>query len=349
MRNKIIVDGDGGGDEAQLLAVLLARPEEFNVLGTTAVHGNTDHDQVLENFGSILRMFRLDLRISYFPGAKMQLGDSEPLPGDGAHGDDGVGGVQLSKARVPPSRQQAADFILQTLRENPENTVTLTATGPLSNIAQALKDDPETLARAKEIVVMGGCIRKMPAYDMDYRQGNITPSTEFNFHMAAADARVVMESGILPLTLFPLDCTQQMEFTPKRELWMRRALRGADPQIVDDLANMMKAPEWLDKMKFNKHAFMHDVHTAMYLAAPDLYQGFFQNVSVNDTQANAELRGMSTGEPCLGETHQLTGQRNVLVMEDIVDPDKVFDKLVDSYQKLLLPKVPLYPTMDLAV
>ncbi|MFK7839211.1 MAG: nucleoside hydrolase [Bdellovibrionales bacterium] len=345
MRQKIIVDGDGGGDEAQLMAVLLARPEKFEVLGATAVHGNTHHDQVVENFGSILRMFRLDRRIPYFPGAKTELGKEHTLEGDGAHGDNGLGRATPEKARYPSKKQQTADFILQTLRDNPPGTVTITATGPLSNIAQALHDDPKTLAKAKEIVIMGGCIRQMPAHDMDFRQGNIHPKTEFNFHMAAADAKAVMQSGIAPMTLFPLDCTQQMEFTPKRELWMRRALRGANPDVVEDLVKMMKAPEWLDKMKFNKHAFMHDIHTAMYLEEGELYRGRFQEVTINDGQVK-ETRGMSTGSYRLGAMNPANTKHNVLVMEDILDPDRVFSKLIDSYKRLLLPKVPLYPTPD---
>lgn len=46
---KVIVDGDWGGDEMQLFAILLAHPDYVDVLGATCVFGNTSHWLVLEN------------------------------------------------------------------------------------------------------------------------------------------------------------------------------------------------------------------------------------------------------------------------------------------------------------
>ncbi len=327
----------------QLAAVLMARPEHFKIIGCTAVHGNTDHEHVLQNAGSILNLFRLDNRIPYFPGAQAPL-DKPALDGDGAHGDNGIGGILMPKANKPAQRQAASQFIIEQLRTNEPNTITITATGPLSNLAQVLRDSPETLSLAKQIIVMGGCTEKMPANDMAFRKGNITPDAEFNFHMAAADARSVIQSGVAPTVLFPLNCTQQMEFTPKRELQLRRALRGIAPQQIEQIIGMMKAPEWLDQMKFDSHSFMHDIHTALYLVRPDLYEGEYEILKVDDTEANKNLAGNVTAQPALDEIHRHTGQHNVLVMKEIKDTDKLFDIYIDSLRRLMLPKVPLYPT-----
>ena len=101
---------------------------------------------------------------------------------------------------VRPVAQSAGDFIVETLRRHP-GEITLLAVGPLQNIADALRKEPNLGSLAKRVVLMSGSIA-----------GNVwspTPVPEWNVVRATSDAQLTYST--LPLTIVPLDSTSYVK------------------------------------------------------------------------------------------------------------------------------------------
>jgi inosine-uridine nucleoside N-ribohydrolase len=96
----------------------------------------------------------------------------------------------------------AIDFITDMTAAAP-GEITLVATGPLTNIALALRREPRLTAWVRDFVIMGGSAGR----------GNVTPAAEFNIWADPEAAAMVFAAGFEKLTLVPLDATHRALIT----------------------------------------------------------------------------------------------------------------------------------------
>ncbi|KAF7553536.1 hypothetical protein G7Z17_g3547 [Cylindrodendrum hubeiense] len=265
---KVIILTDPGQDQAAAIMLMLGLPDRFEVMGLVATAGNIDLSYTLENS---LKLLELTGR----PEIPVFAGSSTPIKrdlviADHVHGPTGMDGPTLPVPTIKPSTKQGVDFIIETLRSEPPQTVTICSLSPLTNLALALLTAPDIAARIQEVVAMAG------AY---FEVGNITPTAEFNVYVDPEAAQGIFGSGV-KLTLLPLDVTHEMLSTRERLNAMKKL--GTNCAIA--LAEMLTFSESFDLKKYGWNgAPLHGPCVPLFLLEPEMFQGRLINVEVETT------------------------------------------------------------------
>ncbi|MEA5051592.1 MAG: nucleoside hydrolase [Oscillospiraceae bacterium] len=196
-RRKIIIDCDPGHDDA--IAILMgARHPKLELLGVTTVRGNQPLDVTTNNALNICQW--LDIDVPVCAGLERAIVRPSPIGESimvGSRDGSGLDGHTFGPQTKKADPRHAVNFIIDTLRAE-RGRVTLVPTGPLSNIAMAIRLAPDILPKIEEIVLMGGC----------YQLGNFTPAAEFNIYADAEAAHMVFTCG-RPVTMMGLDITRK--------------------------------------------------------------------------------------------------------------------------------------------
>jgi len=278
MAEKIIIDTDPGQDDA--IAILLAlASQELEVVGITAVAGNVPLQLTQRNARVICELAgRTDIPV--FAGCDRPL-TRQLVTAEHVHGKTGLDGFDISDPRMPLQETHAAEFIVDTLRTQPANSVTLCTLGPLTNIAAAFENTPDVIGRVRRIVMMGG------AY---FEVGNITPTAEFNIYVDPEAAEIVFGSGV-GLIVMPLDMTHKALVTRPRV----EAFRSLGTRVGHAVAAWTGFFERFDKNKYGwEGAPLHDPTVIAYLLEPSLFAGRYINVEI-ETRSDL-TRGMTVAD-----------------------------------------------------
>lgn len=272
---RVIIDTDPGVDDA--LALLLAmRSPELKIEAITPVAGNVPLDLTLPN---ALRMVEIAGRtdIPVAAGARAPL-LRRLVTATYAHGENGLGGAVFPEPTTKPVATPASELIRQIVRKYP-GEVTLIPIGPLTNIATALKSDPELASMVRGLTMMGGSLSG----------GNITPAAEFNVYVDPEAARIVFQSGI-PITMVGLDVTRKTSLTEEHV----RTLEAAQNPVSQAAA------------KIGRNAINHNRERG-YLVGPNMHDslavaGFLDPaiLQLQDYYVDVETEGELTAGETLG-------------------------------------------------
>jgi inosine-uridine nucleoside N-ribohydrolase len=272
---RIILDTDPGIDD--MMAIFLAlRSPELRVEAITPVCGNVPLEFTLAN---ALRLVEIADRTD----VPVAAGASHPLlrrlvTSGHVHGANGLGGVDFGAAKIKPGRETAPEIIRRIVRESP-GEITIVAVGPLTNVALALRSDPELAAMIPAIAIMGGSLSG----------GNITPAAEFNLYVDPEAARAVFDAQI-PLTVVGLDVTRKVLLSEAQI----RELEAANNPVSQAAGKVMRATyERMQKGGEVRVIAMHDPLTVASLIDPEV-------ITLQDFYVEVETEGEWTAGQTLG-------------------------------------------------
>jgi pyrimidine-specific ribonucleoside hydrolase len=190
----VVLDCDPGHDDAVALLLAVGSPR-IDLRAVTTTFGNCSVEDSTRNALRVLTLAgAADVPVAR--GAAGPLSAEVEL-GNYVHGASGLDGPELPEPQSAPVEQTAVQLIRRVLDEAPD-PVTIVAIGPITNIGQLLRDDPQLVSRIREVIFMGGSTER----------GNHTPAAEFNTYADPEALDIVLNSGV-PVRMVGLNLTHQ--------------------------------------------------------------------------------------------------------------------------------------------
>jgi len=227
-RRKVIIDEDAagpGGSNLQAIMTVVQSPG-IETLGIAVVSGDQWRDEELTHILRLLEVVgRTDIPV--LPGAVFPLVHTreQALLDEALFGKINYMGAWdprwwhepfvVPSAAVPegmpttkPASEDAAHFMLRMVHQYPHQ-VTLIAVGPMTDMALALRLDPQFSELAQELVFMGGSINPVT----DAAEWESDPRHEFNFWFDPEAAHIVLTAHWAKATCIPVDVSIKTHFT----------------------------------------------------------------------------------------------------------------------------------------
>jgi purine nucleosidase len=279
-RRKVIIDQDcsgPAGSNMQAVATLVQSPD-VEPLGVAVVTGDAWRDEEIVHALRLLEVIgRPDIPV--LPGAAFPLVNTRE---DTEIWERLYGKISYKGAWdprwwhepfvVPPPREgppstkasgeDAAHFMVRMVHEFPHQ-VTIYAAGPMTDVALAIRLDPEFPALAQELVFMGGSLNP-ESTDPEWASN---PRHEFNLQFDPEAAHIVLSANWAKVTCTPVDISIKTHFTHDMA---ERIARSGTPLAqyllkyyysgIDYMWDELAAAAWLDPgIITRQHAVYMDV------------------------------------------------------------------------------------------
>ncbi|MBS0584108.1 MAG: nucleoside hydrolase [Proteobacteria bacterium] len=175
-KHAMLIDTDPGVDDA--MAILMAH-ERAHVVGLSVAAGNVGLNHTLANALKLIEVIGAETPV--YAGCATPLVHAAEDAAD-VHGSDGFGDTGYAASARAAESEHAALAILRASHAHAGRLV-LVALAPLTNLALALKLDPDLPLRVARLVVMGGAVSGRGNYG--------TVPAEFNVGFDPEAAHVV--------------------------------------------------------------------------------------------------------------------------------------------------------------
>ncbi|WP_164925117.1 nucleoside hydrolase [Thermanaerovibrio acidaminovorans] len=307
-KEKVILDMDPGHDDAVAMMMAASHPS-LEIKAITVVAGNQTLEKTVRNALNVASVLNLK-------GVPIAAGMSRPMVreqviADDIHGETGLDGPVFEEHDLQRDPRHGVDLIIETLLAS-DGDVSILPTGPLTNVAMAMRKDPRIVSKIKRIVLMGG----------SYQLGNVTPAAEFNIYADPEAAHVVFSSGV-PIVMMGLDLTRQVRCT--RQVIDRMGAIGnrVSKLFVDLMEFFSKTQEEV----FGWDAPpLHDPTTVAYVIDPSIFV-------TKPMRVDVELRGDHTyGRTCCDYFGVTKREPNAEVATTL-DLDRFWDLLEDCLRR----------------
>jgi purine nucleosidase len=182
MARRIWIDTDTASDDVVAIILALKHPD-VDVVGMSIVAGNVPLEMGVQN--ALITVERCGVSVPVHAGAAKPL--NRPLESaQYVHGKDGMGDIGLDLTGRVPTSHDGIGAMIEAFRANP-GEIELVTLGPLTNMAVAIRSEPNFVSWVKRCVAMAGT---------GILPGNVTPLSEFNVWADPEAAYVVFESGL---------------------------------------------------------------------------------------------------------------------------------------------------------
>jgi len=274
LKRKVILDVDPGIDDA--IAIITAlKSNDSDIVGITTVSGNVNSQIGILNARYILNILgRSDIPVIQGAArsiAKKKLSTKIKRRLEDIHGKGGLAGISMDslKKELSMTKTTFYDFIEDIIQNYRNDEISIIATGPLTNIATAIVDNPSFTSRIHKIAIMGG------AFSLASKTlGNVTRFAEFNFYCDPEAAKIVLNPELeLDIRIIGLDLTQNPKCAINAK-FLERVVNYDTPtaRLIASLLGFAISKSNL--------FYLHDVFAVMMFQKPSLFEFKRGNVDI---------------------------------------------------------------------
>lgn len=307
----LVLDCDPGHDDALALLLAAGHPG-VEIAAITTVGGNQTLDKVTHNARAVATVAGLD-GVVLAAGCDRPLVRAKVLTDPRTHGESGLDGPALPEPTVALDPRHGVDVLIEAVMSRPPHTVTLVPTGPLTNIATAVRREPAIADRVAEVVLMGG----------GFAKGNVTAAAEFNIYTDPEAAHVVFTAP-WRVTMVGIDLTHQALATPD-VVDRFRALGTTAGRFVVDMLGFF-GPAYRAKQGFAAPP-VHDVCAVARVLDPAV-------MTVRPAHVAVELRGKHTTGMTVTDFAGRDGQALDHLVATELDVARFWDLVLDAVGRL---------------